>query len=73
LRKHISGEWRLALSGTISILFGAALLYNPVAGALAVVWLIGAYAIVFGILLLAFGINLRGLGRSLPHAVPTLA
>lgn len=50
-----------------------ALLYNPVAGALAVVWLIGAYAVVFGILLLAFGIKLRGLERSLPHAVPTLA
>ena len=73
LRKHISGEWLLAFSGIISILFGVALLYNPVTGALAVVWLIGAYAIVFGILLWAFSIKLRGLERSLPHAVPTLA
>jgi uncharacterized membrane protein HdeD (DUF308 family) len=71
LRKHIRGEWLLALSGIISVLFGAALLYNPVAGALAVVWLIGAYAILDGILLLAFGIKLRGLVRSLPHMVPT--
>jgi uncharacterized membrane protein HdeD (DUF308 family) len=39
--------------------------------ALAVVWLIGAYAVVFGILLLAFGIKLRGLERSQPHAVST--
>jgi uncharacterized membrane protein HdeD (DUF308 family) len=71
LRKHITGEWLLALSGIISILFGAALLYNPVAGALAVVWLIGIYAVVDGILLLALGIKLRGLERSLPHMVPT--
>jgi uncharacterized membrane protein HdeD (DUF308 family) len=71
LRKHITGEWLLALSGIISILFGAMLLYNPVAGALAVVWLIGIYAMVSGILLLALGVKLRGLVRSLPHMVPT--
>src|SRR6267143_3082093 len=64
LRKHITGEWLLALSGIISILFGAMLLYNPVAGALAVVWLIGAYSVFFGLLLLVFGIKLRGLVRS---------
>jgi uncharacterized membrane protein HdeD (DUF308 family) len=69
--KHITGEWLLALSGIISILFGAALLYNPVAGALAVVWLIGVYAVLDGILLLALGIKLRGLERFLPHTVPT--
>lgn len=71
LRKHITGEWLLVLSGILSILFGAVLLWNPAAGALAVVWLIGAYAVVFGILLLALGIKLRGLERSLPHTVPT--
>jgi uncharacterized membrane protein HdeD (DUF308 family) len=70
LRKHIKGEWLLALSGIISILFGAVLLYNPVAGALAVVWLIGIYAVLDGILLLAFGIKLRGLVRSVSHMVP---
>ena len=70
LRKHITGEWMLALSGVLSVLFGALLLYNPAGGALAVVWLIGLYSALFGILLLVFGIKLRGLVRSAPHMVP---
>ena len=63
LRKEIRGEWLLALSGIISVLFGIALVINPVGGALAVVWLIGAYAIAFGVLLIALGFRLRGAAK----------
>jgi uncharacterized membrane protein HdeD (DUF308 family) len=63
LRREIRGEWLLALSGIISVLFGIALVINPVGGALAVVWLIGAYAIAFGVLLIALGFRLRGAAK----------
>jgi uncharacterized membrane protein HdeD (DUF308 family) len=59
LRKYIKGEWLLAIAGVASILFGAALLINPIAGALTLVWLIGAYSIVFGVLLIALGLRLH--------------
>src|SRR5918911_1787 len=51
LRKVISGEWLLALGGVMSVLFGLLLMAWPGAGALAVLWMIGAYAILFGALL----------------------
>ncbi len=70
MRKQITGEWILALSGVASILFGLALLINPAVGALAVVWIIGAYAIVFGVLLVALGFKLLGLERSLHQMTP---
>jgi uncharacterized membrane protein HdeD (DUF308 family) len=64
LRKEIEGEWLMVLSGILSILFGVALVVNPGAGALAVVWLIGAYAIAFGVLMIALGFRLRRWSRT---------
>jgi len=59
LRKEIQGEWMLALSGIVSLVFGALLLLFPAAGALTVAWLIGVYAILFGVMLLSLGLRLR--------------
>ena len=61
LRRTIPNEWALILGGAASVIFGVLLLLFPGTGALAIVWLIGIYAIIFGILLLALAWRLRGM------------
>jgi uncharacterized membrane protein HdeD (DUF308 family) len=63
LRKEIEGEWALGLSGVLSVAFGILAALHPGAGALAVLWMIGGYAIGFGALLIALGFRLRALGH----------
>ncbi|HEY1374073.1 MAG TPA: HdeD family acid-resistance protein [Candidatus Binatia bacterium] len=64
LRKVIDHEWLMVLSGILSIAFGVLLAMFPGVGALAVVLWIGAYAIIFGVLLVALGFRLRSWERS---------
>ncbi len=65
LREVIEGEWLLALSGVLSVVFGLLLVILPGPGALALAWLIGAYALAFGVLLLVLAFRLRELaGRT---------
>jgi uncharacterized membrane protein HdeD (DUF308 family) len=60
LRREIEGEWALALSGALSVLFGVLLVVLPApAGLLSLVWLIGAYAVATGVLLLILAFRVR--------------
>jgi uncharacterized membrane protein HdeD (DUF308 family) len=59
LRKIITNEWLLVLAGIASVAFGIILLLQPAAGALALVWLIAAWAVVFGILLMIVAFRMR--------------
>ncbi len=59
LRKEIQGEWKLALSGIGSLIFGVLLIFFPAVGALTIAWLIGIYAIFFGVIFIGLGLELR--------------
>lgn len=58
-RRMITGEWLYILSGAVSVVFGLLVLLWPVSGAIAVAWLIGVYAILFGVLMVAAGAGMR--------------
>lgn len=62
LRKEIAGEWLLGLGGLASVVFGGLMIWNPGAGALAVAWLIAAYAFIFGVLMVLLAFRVRKLG-----------
>jgi len=47
------------LGGVLSIVFGVLIAAAPGAGALALVFWIGAYALIFGVLLVGLGFRLR--------------
>ena len=64
LRKVIRGEWLMVSAGIVSIVFGILVFLFPGAGALALVWLISAYAILIGILLLAVALRARALAKA---------
>jgi uncharacterized membrane protein HdeD (DUF308 family) len=61
LRKLIANEWLLILSGAVSIIFGILLIAQPSAGQIAIVWLLGGYALLFGILTLMLALRVRGM------------
>jgi uncharacterized membrane protein HdeD (DUF308 family) len=65
LRRELESEWLLALTGILSLLFGLVIGLRPGAGAVAIAWLIGIYAIVFGVLLIVLGFRLRSLYQEL--------
>jgi uncharacterized membrane protein HdeD (DUF308 family) len=66
MRKVLVGEWRLVVSGLLSVALGVVLLAAPAAGALAMVLWIGGCAVASGALLIALGFQLRTLGRTHP-------
>jgi uncharacterized membrane protein HdeD (DUF308 family) len=64
LRELVSRDWALALAGILSIVFAILLFIYPSAGILSLLWLVGIYAIVFGILFIIRAFQLRSWASS---------
>src|SRR5262247_4248936 len=70
LRHEIRGEWMMVLIGILSIVFGMLLVARPLAGALSLVLVIGAFVFAMGALMIALAFKLRSMRRpsgEIPH------
>jgi uncharacterized membrane protein HdeD (DUF308 family) len=63
LRRIVEHEWLLGLAGVASVIFGVPLFGAPGPGAIVIAWWIGAYALVFGVIMLALSFRLRSWHR----------
>jgi uncharacterized membrane protein HdeD (DUF308 family) len=68
LRKEMRNEWLLIVGGIVSVALGVLLMARPGAGVITLVWLIGSYAVIFGLLLVILSFNVRSFGRGLASA-----
>ena len=59
LRKEIDNEWLLIAIGVLSIIFGLILIAQPGIGLVTLLYVIGIYAVVDGILLIMLSFRLR--------------
>ncbi|MEO6835741.1 MAG: HdeD family acid-resistance protein [Candidatus Tumulicola sp.] len=71
LRKAIANEWLLIAAGICSILFGVLMVARPMAAALAIIWIIASYAVVFGVIMIALSLRLRNHGSTTTLTAPT--
>lgn len=60
LRRELEGEFLLGISGLASVVFGVLLLIvRPNQSLVALVWILGIYAMIFGILMIGLSLRLR--------------
>jgi uncharacterized membrane protein HdeD (DUF308 family) len=63
IRKEVSSEWVLYVTGILSVLFSLMILFRPGIGSVSVVYLIATWAVIIGVLRIFFGFRIRKLGK----------
>lgn len=56
----VSGGWLFVVTGILSLIFGTYVAFNPLEGTLALIWVLGAYAVIVGIVLGCMAIFMKG-------------
>lgn len=64
LRKVITNEWFLGLTGAVCIVLGILLVVQPTEGAIGLVIAIATFAIVWGVTLILFGLRMRTIAHA---------
>jgi uncharacterized membrane protein HdeD (DUF308 family) len=64
VRKEITTEWILYLSGALSVLFALLVLFQPAVGGIAIAYVIGTWAVIVGLLRIYFALFVRNLQRA---------
>jgi uncharacterized membrane protein HdeD (DUF308 family) len=72
LRADLANEWMLIAAGAATLILGLAFMVFPGEGAISLIWLVGGYTIVFGILLIVVGWKMRGILRDLESEAATM-
>jgi uncharacterized membrane protein HdeD (DUF308 family) len=65
LRRELKGEWLILLGGIMTVAFGGTLMAWPTGSALAVLGFVGAYGIIFGMLLIVLALRVRTFDKQL--------
>lgn len=65
----LAHPWLAALSGAVSVVYGVLLAVWPRSGAVALTWLLGIYAIIYGATVLYYAYRLQALRQGLRSAV----
>ena len=73
LRSVIEHEWLLGLEGALSVAFGVLLFLAPLAGAVVLGLWVGAYALIFGGMLVEAGLRLRSYTHTVHEIEGTIA
>jgi uncharacterized membrane protein HdeD (DUF308 family) len=72
MRKRSSGSWGWMLAaGIVSVLFGIVLVIQPGAALITLLWFVGAYAVVFGVIIVVWAFRLRGTVRTVSDSAHT--
>jgi uncharacterized membrane protein HdeD (DUF308 family) len=67
MRRAIDNEWLLVIGGVLAVAAGVLMAVRPDAGALAITWLIGWFAVFRGVLLLGLAWRVRQLTEATAH------